>query len=160
MPLLITGTNIARCGDLAFPRDCRYADYDSSWTPRFCDRTLIRVTACYESSVLFAAREGWVISVAPFCNKPGCRNKVRSSYCSKRSDVNGWSWRFRCCRKRRSILFNSMFYQGKLQPGNILEIIWKMSSRTPVTMIPRLIYGRPASEIYPRVQFLRDVVGW
>ena len=48
----------ASFGDLRLPRSCRYADYDSRWSPDFNDRNLIYVTACYESTVLFAAREG------------------------------------------------------------------------------------------------------
>ena len=80
---------VARFGDLLFPRNCQNADYYSCWTPKFNDRTLIFVTACYESSVLFAAREGWVNSVSPMCTSPKCQGKVRSSYCAKRSDKKG-----------------------------------------------------------------------
>ena len=49
----------AKFGDFYFPRSCTSADYDTRWTSTFNDRTLINVTACFESSVLFAAREAW-----------------------------------------------------------------------------------------------------
>ena len=48
----------ARVGDLKFPKTCSRADYDSRWCPTFHNRSLINVSACFESSVLFAAREG------------------------------------------------------------------------------------------------------
>ena len=91
---------ISQCGDLIFPNECPYADYDTRWMPTFRDCILYRVTACYESSVLFAAREGWINCNAPLCEKQDCKGKDRSSYCYKRSDVNGWSWHFRCCRRK------------------------------------------------------------
>ena len=97
-------------------------------------------------------REGWLNSVAPHCTKIACQTKNCRSYCSKRSDTLGWCWRFRCCRRRQSILLNSMFYQGNLQPGNILEILWKVSSRTPVTIIPLLIYVRLTSGVYNHIE--------
>ena len=155
----------ASFGDFHFPRSCPLADYDSCWSPTFNDRTLINVTACYESSILFAAREGWINSSAPKCTKLACQTRNPSSRCTKRIDKSrpnrkGWCWRFYCCDRRQSILHNSMFYQGKLQPGNLIEIMWKIASRTPSTMIPRLIYGRATSEVYKRIQFLRDVDGW
>ena len=53
-----------------------------------------------------------------------------------------------------------MFSGCRPQPGNILEIMWKIASRTPSSMIPRLIYGRATSEVYNRIMFFRDVVGW
>ena len=80
---------VARFGDLLFPQNCQHADYYSCWTPKFNDRTLIFVTAYYESSVLFAAREGWVNSVSRMRTSPKCQDKVRSSYCAKRSDKKG-----------------------------------------------------------------------
>ena len=157
----LTSIPVVVLGDLKFPRSCSYADYDSCWSTTFCDRNLINVTACWESTVMFSAREGWVNCHSPCCTKPSCSNKRnRSSYCSKRSDANGWAWRFRCCGRRQSILLNSIFYQGKLQPGILLEILWKISSRTPATMISRLVHGRLSSEVFARIQFFRDVVGW
>ena len=44
--------------DLSFPRSCPGADYDSTWNSCFCDRDIFRVTSCYESAVLYSAREG------------------------------------------------------------------------------------------------------
>ena len=123
-------------------------------------RTLINVTACVGSTIIFAAREGWINSSAPICNKQACQGRNTSSYCYKRTDKNAFYWRFRCCRRRQSLLHGSMFFNGNLPPENILLIIWKISSRTPTTMIPRLIYGRPTSAVYERIKFVRDVVGW
>ena len=143
-----------------FPHTCPLADNDSCWTTTFNDRVLINVTACYESTVLFAAREGWINTIAPFCMKETCLGLSNSSYCTKlnnSSRMNGksWVWRFRCCRARQTILKDSMFCNGKLQPGSILEIMWKISSCTPSAMIPRLIYGRQTSEVYNRIQFMK-----
>ena len=50
--------NYAVFGDLKFPRDNSLAGYDTQWTTTFNDRTLITVTQCWESSILFAARQG------------------------------------------------------------------------------------------------------
>ena len=33
-------------------------------------------------------------------------------------------------------------------------------SLQPVTIIPRLIYGRLTSGVYNHIQYLRDTVGW
>ena len=43
---------------MKFPRIDPKADYDSNWSSHFNDRTLISVTQCWESSILFAARLG------------------------------------------------------------------------------------------------------
>ena len=51
------GVRVVKFNDISFPCLCPYADYDTVWTSNFNDRTLINVTSCYESSVLFAARE-------------------------------------------------------------------------------------------------------
>ena len=64
--------DMASYGDLSFQRSCPFADYDSCWCPTFNDRMLINVTACYESTILFAAREGWINSVAPVCTRASC----------------------------------------------------------------------------------------
>ena len=45
-------------GDILFRRDVPGADYDSTWTKKFNDRTLINVTACLESVIIFASKEG------------------------------------------------------------------------------------------------------
>ena len=94
--------SFAGVGDLQFPRTCPLADYDSCWVTTFNDRTLINLTACYESTVLFAAREGWISSSAPSCMKESCQGRTNSSYRTKRNDSNkkrakSCVWRFRCC---------------------------------------------------------------
>ena len=60
---------IASIGDLNFPQTCLFANYDIYWCPTFTDRMLINVTACFESTILFAAREGWINSSAPVCTR-------------------------------------------------------------------------------------------
>ena len=145
--------------DICVQRTCPMADYNTEWTPTFNDRMLVNVTACFGSSLLFAAREGWINTHAPICTGSSCEGRNRTSYCSKRTGRKGFYWRFRCCKKWQSLLKGSMFAEGKLQPGNLLEILWKMASRTLSSMIPRLVYGRPTSEVYARIKFLRDVVG-
>ena len=146
-------------GDLKFPRLNQSADYDSTWSSNFNDRTLINVTQCWESSIIFAARNGWVDSTAPICNKEECSTKNTSSYCTQRGKSGKWVWRFRCCKRRLTILANSIFSQSRLTPGQLLEILWKISSRTPSSMIPLLIFGKPKSEVYVRIRFFRDVAG-
>ena len=44
--------------DICVTHDCSMADYESEWSSTFNDRILINVTACFGSTVLFAAREG------------------------------------------------------------------------------------------------------
>ena len=77
-------------GDLKFPRVDPAADYDSNWSSTFNDRTLINITRCWESSIIFAARNGKVDSKAPICNRPECLNKNCSSYCSQRGKNGKW----------------------------------------------------------------------
>ena len=160
IPTRNNSTRIVSEGDIHFPCTCPSADYETRWTPKLNDRQLILITECYESTIIFAAREGWVNSQAPKCLRNECEGHNRTSYCFKRKGREGWYWRFRCCRRIQSLLHGSMFLRARLQPRNILEIMWKMSSRTPSTMIPKLIYGRRTSEVYSRISFLRDVVGW
>ena len=151
--------------DLSFPRNCPGADYDSSWNSCFRDRDIYAVSCCYESSVLFAAREGWVVAEAPVCRRDACMvnftlDAKRQSYTSKRSDKTGWSWRYPCCKRRHTLLLDSMFYKSKLTPGQLLEVLWKLACRTPVSLISVLVLGRQTSEMYARIAFFRDVAGW
>ena len=44
--------------DIIVTHDCSMADYESEWSSTFNDRILINVTACFGSTILFAAREG------------------------------------------------------------------------------------------------------
>lgn len=94
--------NMAVFNDLCFPRTCPGADYDLTWTDSFHDRNIFAITACYESAVLFAAREGWVNATAPVCEHQKCVIKhssvsKRRSYIYNRKDINGWVWRYPCC---------------------------------------------------------------
>ena len=151
--------------DLAFPRNCPGADYDTWWAMCFRDRNIFALTAWYESAVLFSAREGWVTADAPVCERPPCVLKkkemvMRRSYVYKRSDRKGWSWRFPCCKRKSTILFKSMFYNIKMSPGQLLEILWKLACRTPMKLIPVLVFGKVTSEVNARVAFFRDVTGY
>ena len=80
-------TEYAIFNDLKLPGVNPLADYDTKWDAKFNDRKLITATQCQESSVLFAAREGWVTSTAPSCNKSECSQKNNLSYCTLRSDT-------------------------------------------------------------------------
>ena len=52
-------------------------------------------------------------------------------------------------------------FNSNYGPSTVLEILWKLSSRTPVSMIPKLICGRnKMSEIHKWVEFFRDIAGW
>ena len=53
-----------------------------------------------------------------------------------------------------------MFYNSTYNTSIILEILWKLASRVPVSMIPRLIFGHKKSEFLSWVEFFRDVAGW
>ena len=159
------GVDMAKFHDISFPRTCPGADYDTSWNDCFHDRTIFAITSCYESAVLFAAREGWIIATAPVCQRTACIEKhkaicKRKSYIYKRRDIRGWVWRYPCCKGRHSILLHSMFYKGKMGPGKLIEILWKVACRTPISLISVLVFGRETSEIYARVRFFRDVAGW
>ena len=162
---LTTDVQMATFMDISFPRNCPGADYDKSWNDTFHDRNIYAVTCCYESAVLFAAREGWVVAHAPICERAECIAKKpdtckRNSYIYKRSDSTGWSWRYPCCKRKHSVLLNSMFYNCKMTPAKLIEILWKVACRTPISLISVLVFGRQTSEIYARVAFFRDVAGW
>ena len=58
------------------------------------------------------------------------------------------------------MLLDSMFYNSKLTPGQLLEVLWKLACRTPVSLISVLVLGRQTSEMYARIAFFRDVAGW
>ena len=53
-----------------------------------------------------------------------------------------------------------MFSESNLEPGQLLEIMWKMSCRTPSSLIPLVIFGKAKSEVYARIKYFRDVAGW
>ena len=132
-------------GDITFPCNNPRADYEGRWTPTFNDRSLIHLTECWESSVMFSAREGWINTSAPRCLREQCVERNNSSYCVKRSGRTGWYWRFRCCKRYESLLRGSIICNGSLHSGNLLEIQWKIASRTPSSMISSLVHGRQTS---------------
>ena len=87
------GVDTAVFNDLTFPRTFSGADYDTTWSECF-HRNIFAVTSCYESTVLFAAREGWVNSQAPVCAQTKCIEKhndisKRKSYIYNRIDGSG-----------------------------------------------------------------------
>ena len=148
-------SRVMKLHDLHFETTYHGADYTSKCSPKMTDRILHNLTACVESTILFAAREGWISSIAPKCTKDKCYQKDTSSVLAIRkkrsrdgSTKKSYVWRFRCCHRRSTILKNSMFFNSSYGPAIILEILWKMCSRTPVSMIPRLILGKESSEIY------------
>ena len=158
------GVDTAVFNDLTFPRTFPGADYDTTWSDCFHDRNIFAVTSCYESTVLFAAREGWIQSQAPVCARTKCIERhmdmcKRKSYIYKRIDITGWVWRFPCRKRRQSILLGSMFYRCKMGPGKLIEILWKVASRTPTSLVSVLVFGTLKSEIYARIKFFRDVAG-
>ena len=54
-----------------------------------------------------------------------------------------------------------MFFKSHYGPSIILEILWELSSRTPVSKMPKLICVlKDKSEFYKWVDFFRDVAGW
>ena len=89
------GVDTAVFNDITFPRTFPGADYDTTWSDCFHDRNIFAVTSCYESTVLFAAREGWIQSQAPVCAQTKCIERhmdmgKRKSYIYKRIDITGW----------------------------------------------------------------------
>ena len=116
-------SNTVVYNDIKFTKDCPGADYASSWNDTLCDNNIFRVCLCWESAVLFAAREGWVTSVAPQCQKCIGKKDKRTGYTYSRPGRRGWTWRFPCCTGMVSLLKDSMFYQCNLTPGELLHIM-------------------------------------
>ena len=83
---LTTDVNIATLKDISFPRKCAGADYETSWNDTFHDRNIYAVAACYESAVLFAAREGWVVAHTAICKRSECIAK-RMDNCKRNSYI-------------------------------------------------------------------------
>ena len=138
---------LAIYNDLRFPRTQQNADYDSRWKSTMTASDLYRIIATWESSVLFAAREGWIPSVAPECSRDKCKGKKCTSYIYQRASST-WVWRFPCCKIRTTILKDTMFYKSHYGPSKIIEIMWMFSMRTPLTTMSYCIFGRETSEIY------------
>ena len=158
--------NVFGCGDLLFPLVHLTSDYSTTQSSTLTDRQLINATNTLESTIVFAAKMGWIPSTAPICEKLSCTGKDTSSYLRKKkkrkrnqSTRNFWCWNFRCCGCIRSIFVDTIFFNSTYGPSVILEILWKVSSRIPVSMIPRLIFGLNKSEYYSQIIFFRDVAG-
>ena len=79
---------LAIYNDLRFPKTVPGADYDTHWSSTSTARDLYMITASWESAVLFAAREGWVHSIAPLCGRPQCNDRNKQSYLYKRKHRN------------------------------------------------------------------------
>ena len=152
--------------DLQFPMH-QLSSHDASvYSTTMTDRQFFNATNTLESSIVFAAKMGWVPAIAPVCQNSSCTGKDKSSYLRKKvkrkrqqTSRNFWCWHFRCCGRIRSILHNTMFSNSTYGPSIILEVLWKLSSRTPVSMIPRLIFGHTKSEYHRWIEFFRDVAG-
>ena len=145
--------------DLRFPKTVPGADYDSRWSSSSTARDFYMITASWESAVLFAAREGWVHSIAPVCSRAKCHDRKKRAYLYKRKHCN-WVWRFSCCATMVTILKDSMFYNNTYSPGKLLELMWMTSMRVPVTTISRSIFGCLSSEVYAWSRFFREVAGY
>ena len=76
---------VAIYNDLRFPKTDPGADYDSCWSSTMTARTLYKIIASFESAVIFAAREGWINSIAPCCTRDKCQKQNRTSYLYKRA---------------------------------------------------------------------------
>ena len=61
--------------------------------PELTDRELINGTACLESTIVFAARKGWIITKSPKCQKVKCCGKICTSRMrvKKKKNKNGAS---------------------------------------------------------------------
>ena len=106
--------------DLVFEITCDAADYDSTWSSSITDEKLFKICLTFESTILFAAREGWVCSKSPSCRKASCSSALdRSCYLQRRS-AGSYRWISRCCKTSSSILKGSMFYKSTL--GKVPEI--------------------------------------
>ena len=67
--------------DLVFEITCDAADYDSTWSSSITDEKLFKICLTFESTIRFAAREGWVCSKSPSCRKASCSSALdRSCY--------------------------------------------------------------------------------
>ena len=154
-----TTIEVAIHNDLRFPKTVSGADYDSKWSSTSTASDLYKIIASWESAILFAAREGWVKSIAPRCSEKRCQTKNTTSYLYKRKECN-WVWRFRCCRRMLTILKGSMFYNCTYGPGKLLELMWMMSMRTPMNMMSYTVFGRLSSEIAAWARFFREVAGY
>ena len=103
------------------------ADYDSNWSTTFDDRTLISVTQCWESSILFVARKGQVVSEAPLCNKEECCNKICTSYCSQRGKNGKANYEMRLIYRKVFVIFVRLAF-SYLTSCHFCILTWTRSS--------------------------------
>ena len=61
--------NLVQIGELSFEKRHAGADYNLRCKSDLTDRELINGTACLESTIVFAAREGQIITKSPKCEK-------------------------------------------------------------------------------------------
>ena len=149
---------VMSCGDLSFVM-ASGAKYDAFWHEKMTATELYQVFQSDESSILFCARLGWIEATSPTCGKEKCRSKNTTSYVYKRK--NGvWTWRFRCCKSTSSVFKNSMFYKSNYGPAKVLELMWYMASRIPVTTASHMIFARECSEVHTWWRFFREVAGY
>ena len=71
--------NIVQIGELSFEKRHAGADYNRRCKSDLTDRELINGTACLESTIVFAAREGQIITKSPKCEKVECCGKICTS---------------------------------------------------------------------------------
>ena len=83
-----TAIAVAIFNDLRFPMSVAGADYHGTWSSTSTASDLYKIIASWESAVLFAAREGWVKSIAPMCTETICQSKNTTSYLYKRKRGN------------------------------------------------------------------------
>ena len=84
--LTSTAIEVAIHNDIRFPKTNPGADYDSVWSSNSTASDLYRIIRSWESAILFAAREGWVNSIAPRCKHNLCQVKNTTSYLYKRKE--------------------------------------------------------------------------
>lgn len=83
------------------------------------DRQLITATSSLESTIVFAAKMGWIRSKAPNCSRELWSEKNNTSSLRKKGKrkrdqirLYNYFWRFRCCGRLHSVLRNTMFFNS------------------------------------------------
>ena len=110
----------------------------SHWQQPCSIRLQLRVRARF---FLLHEKVGWL------CSGDRCQNINRTSYLYKWASST-YVWHFRCCKKMNTILKDTMFYNSNYWPQKILELMWMISLRTPITTISYTVFGRQTSEIH------------
>ena len=133
-------------GDVQFPAVVSGANYDGEWNPTMTAAELYSILLTDESAILFCARNGWIESRAPICVKESCTSKANTTgYLYKRKG-GVWTWRLRCCKSTKSLFSESMFFQSHYGPAKVLELMFYMASRVPLTTSSFMIFGRLSRE--------------